>query len=171
VLEDNDIFSNALAGVEIRSGADPLLEGNRVHTQSQSGVLCLDNGRGMLKGNDIWGNAMAGVEVTTGAQPVLGPANRIHDGQRCALQHFWSILLGVCLEERHPVAAGAIFPSFFLCLDSSLSCLLAFLSPDNFIICSPLAIKQNQQRRRLHSHWRRWRHQRQHDRGQRTGGH
>ena len=52
-LEGNDIFGNALAGVEIKTGANPTLRSNRIHDGKGSGVVVHDeNGQGTLEDNE-----------------------------------------------------------------------------------------------------------------------
>ena len=70
-LEDNEIFANASAGVEIREGGNPTLRRNRIHGGKQAGVLVGQNGLGTLEENEIFANAFSGVEVRNGGNPTL----------------------------------------------------------------------------------------------------
>ncbi|MHB9072401.1 MAG: right-handed parallel beta-helix repeat-containing protein [Desulfobaccales bacterium] len=78
-LEDNDIFGNALTGVQI-SGGNPTLRRNRIHDGKAGGVLVNENGLGALEDNDIFGNALSGVQIS-GGNPTLR-RNRIHENQQ-----------------------------------------------------------------------------------------
>ena len=90
-LEDNEIFANAFAGVQIREGSNPMLRRNRIHDGSQAGVFVYQSGLGMLEDNEIFANANAGILITEGGNPVLrrnriaengGHAVRIYNGGR-----------------------------------------------------------------------------------------
>jgi F-box protein 11 len=70
-----------MAGVEIKTGGNPMLRRNRIHDGKQSGVYVHENGVGTLEDNEIFGNAMAGVYIKTGSNPTLR-RNRIHDGKQ-----------------------------------------------------------------------------------------
>jgi parallel beta-helix repeat protein len=79
-IEDNDIFGNAYAGVEISEGGNPTVRYNRIHDGQQTGVIVYQSGLGTIEGNDIFGNAYAGVEIREGSNPTIR-RNRIHDGK------------------------------------------------------------------------------------------
>ena len=76
MLERNEIFSNAGAGIGIGHCGDPTLRDNTVRDNRKSGVVVFEGGHGTLEGNKILGNAFAGVLVSgEGAPTVL--KNRI----------------------------------------------------------------------------------------------
>jgi parallel beta-helix repeat protein len=76
MLERNEIFSNAGAGIGIGHHGDPTLRDNTIRDNRKSGVAVFEGGRGTLEGNKILGNAYAGVLVSgEGAPTVL--KNRI----------------------------------------------------------------------------------------------
>ncbi|MBI3658904.1 right-handed parallel beta-helix repeat-containing protein [Candidatus Acetothermia bacterium] len=80
ILEENDIFTNNYAGVEIREGADPTLRRNRIHSGKGSGIFTHTNGLGTIEENEIFANAEAGVEISHGGNPTL-QRNRIYRGK------------------------------------------------------------------------------------------
>jgi parallel beta-helix repeat protein len=77
-LTECDISNRSLSGVGVYDGADPVLRGNRIHDNNQSGVYVYNNGLGVLEENDIFANGSPGVAVIYGGNPVLHN-NRIHD--------------------------------------------------------------------------------------------
>ena len=77
-LEDNDIFANAFAGVEIKEGGNPTLRRNRIHDGKQSGVHVHENGQGTLEDNEIIANARRGRRDQEGGNPTLR-RNRISE--------------------------------------------------------------------------------------------
>ena len=79
-LEDNDIFENSDADVEISKGGNPSLKRNRIHDGKGDSIQVLDNGQGILEGNDIFGHDSPQVVIQTGGNPTLR-RNRIHDGK------------------------------------------------------------------------------------------
>ena len=66
LLEDNDIFDNAVPGVEIRTRGSLTVRRNRIHDSQSSGVIVCETGQGLLEDNDIFANAYSGVEIKTG---------------------------------------------------------------------------------------------------------
>eukprot|EP00064_Thunnus_orientalis_P021404 superscaffoldBa00006468_g21567 len=93
VIEENEVYSNTLAGVWVTTGSTPVLRKNRIHSGKQVGVYFYDNGHGVLEDNDIYNhmysglleendifrNAQAGVLISTNSHPILRK-NRIFDG-------------------------------------------------------------------------------------------
>ncbi len=71
MLEHNEIFSNAGAGVGIGRHGDPTLRDNTIRDNRKSGVAVFEGGRGTLEGNEILGNAFAGVLVSGEGAPVV----------------------------------------------------------------------------------------------------
>jgi parallel beta-helix repeat protein len=79
-LEDNDVFENRLAGVEIQDdGSNPTLRRNRIRDGKEGGVYVHKSGKGVFEDNEISANKLAGIAVMGGANPILR-RNRIHDG-------------------------------------------------------------------------------------------
>ena len=79
-LEGCDIV-NQKAGVQIESGADPLLLANTIHDIDGVGVGILGSGtKGRLERNDVWGNTGSGLSIEHGADPNV-TSNTIHAGK------------------------------------------------------------------------------------------
>eukprot|EP00741_Cyanophora_paradoxa_P017413 tig00020965_g16822.t1 len=87
VAEGNDVYGNALAGIKICTGADPIVRGNTVHDGKLCGILVFKNGRGTVEGNDVYGNALGGIEIGIGADPIVR-SNMVHDGKQCGILVF-----------------------------------------------------------------------------------
>ena len=83
VLEDNEIFANALSGIAIKEGGNPTVRRNRIHDGKQTGIFVYENGQGVLEDNDIVANALSGIEIKEDGNPTVR-RNRIHDGKRAA---------------------------------------------------------------------------------------
>jgi nitrous oxidase accessory protein NosD len=79
LFEDNDVFSNARAGVAILSGGNPVVRANKIHSGHDSGVLVSEKGRGRIEQNEIYGNSRAGVAILREGAPFV-TRNKIHDG-------------------------------------------------------------------------------------------
>lgn len=60
LLEENDIYSNALAGVWIKTSSNPILRRNKIYNGKEGGVCIFNGGRGILEENDIFNNALTG---------------------------------------------------------------------------------------------------------------
>lgn len=46
LLEDNEIFDNAMAGVWIKTGSDPVLRRNKIHDGQEGGICIFNGGKG-----------------------------------------------------------------------------------------------------------------------------
>jgi len=57
--------------VDIRSGSDPIIQHNQIHSGRRSGVVILDRGKGLIRDNDIFDNAEAGVYILYRGNPVV----------------------------------------------------------------------------------------------------
>lgn len=79
-LEDNDIFNHLYSGVQIRTGSNPVIRGNKIWGGQNGGVLVYNGGLGLLEQNEIFDNAMAGVWIKTDSNPTL-KRNKIFDGR------------------------------------------------------------------------------------------
>ena len=60
LLEENDIYGNALAGVWIKTDSNPVLRRNKIYNGKEGGVCIFNSGRGVLEENDIFNNALTG---------------------------------------------------------------------------------------------------------------
>ena len=63
IIEGNEIHSNALAGVWITTGSQPILRRNRIHSGKQVGIYFYDNGGGVLEENDIYNHCFSGIQI------------------------------------------------------------------------------------------------------------
>ena len=63
LIEGNEIHSNALAGVWITTGSQPILRHNRIHSGKQVGIYFYDNGGGVLEENDIYNHSFSGIQI------------------------------------------------------------------------------------------------------------
>ena len=59
---ENDIYSNALAGVWIKTDSNPTLRRNKIYNGKEGGVCIFNSGRGVLEENDIFNNTLTGKE-------------------------------------------------------------------------------------------------------------
>ena len=48
MIERNEIFDNAMAGVWIKTDSNPLLRGNKIHDGRDGGVCIFSGGKGKL---------------------------------------------------------------------------------------------------------------------------
>lgn len=79
MLENNEIFDNAMAGVWIKTESNPVLRRNKIHDGREGGVCIFNGGKGLLENNDIFRNTLTGVLISTSSFPVLR-GNRIFEG-------------------------------------------------------------------------------------------
>lgn len=91
MIEENEVYSNTLAGVWVTTGSTPVLRRNRIHSgkqvrfalhgkmlcsdfflafnltnlflMCQVGVYFYDNGHGVLEDNDIYNHMYSGVQI------------------------------------------------------------------------------------------------------------
>ncbi|KAG5848070.1 hypothetical protein ANANG_G00094490 [Anguilla anguilla] len=80
LIAENNIHSNAEAGLDIRKGANPIVLCNRIHSGLRSGIVVLGNGKGSIRSNQIYGNKEAGIYILYNGNPVVS-GNRIFQGQ------------------------------------------------------------------------------------------
>ena len=71
VIEDCNIFGNALSGVEIKQGGSPTIWRCQVHDNKQDGVFVNEDGQGVIEDCDIFGNASAGIEIKQRGNPII----------------------------------------------------------------------------------------------------
>jgi parallel beta-helix repeat protein len=80
LFEDNEISDSALsragANVTVRDGANPVFRGNKIHG-GPIGVICYDQGRGVIEGNEIASCSQKGIFVKRDSAPIVR-GNRIH---------------------------------------------------------------------------------------------
>ena len=72
-IEDNEIFGNRLAGIELEDeGTELVITGNTISAGHGSGIFVHDGASGTIEGNLIFGNALGGIEVRDeGTAPVI----------------------------------------------------------------------------------------------------
>lgn len=87
LIENNDIYGNALAGIQIRSGSNPIVRKNRIHHGKHGGIYIHEGGFGLIEDNEIYGNTLAGIWITTGSAPMLRH-NRIHSGKQVGVYFY-----------------------------------------------------------------------------------
>ena len=56
-LEDNDIFANAGAAIEVKGESNPTLRRNRIHDGKASGLFFHTKGQGTCEDNEIFANS------------------------------------------------------------------------------------------------------------------
>ncbi|XP_015776225.1 PREDICTED: F-box only protein 10-like [Acropora digitifera] len=61
LIKENDVFCNAMSGVELRGPGDPYITRNRIQSTDNYGVHILENGRGYVDSNDIYQCNMTGL--------------------------------------------------------------------------------------------------------------
>ncbi|KAJ8271689.1 hypothetical protein COCON_G00105480 [Conger conger] len=84
LIAENNIHSNAEAGLDIRKGANPIILCNRIHSGLRSGIVVLGNGKGSIRSNQIYGNKEAGIYILYNGNPVVS-GNRIFQGQAAGI--------------------------------------------------------------------------------------
>ncbi|KXJ14961.1 F-box only protein 11 [Exaiptasia diaphana] len=71
LYEDCEITNTKLAGVWVRSHANPIMRRNHVHHGRDVGFFIFDQGLGYYEKNDIHHNRIAGLEVRSWANPTV----------------------------------------------------------------------------------------------------
>ena len=89
LLEENDIHSNRIAGIEIKNDANPIIYRCSIHHGSTGGVYVHDKGRGQFIENKIFANTYAGVWITSESHPTLRD-NEIFSGLQGGVYFFGS---------------------------------------------------------------------------------
>lgn len=69
VLEENDIFRNAQAGVLISTQSYPVLRRNRIFDGLAAGVEITNNATATLEFNQIFNNRFGGLCLASGVKP------------------------------------------------------------------------------------------------------
>lgn len=70
ILEENDIFRNAQAGVLISTQSHPILRRNRIFDGLAAGVEITNNATATLEENQIFNNRFGGLCLASGVQPI-----------------------------------------------------------------------------------------------------
>ncbi|HEX7255664.1 MAG TPA: right-handed parallel beta-helix repeat-containing protein [Gaiellaceae bacterium] len=79
LIEDNEIFENATAGLYVSEGASFVARNNQFHDGREAGVVITGGSAGTLEGNEISGSTTVGIAIDAGSTPVVR-RNRISGG-------------------------------------------------------------------------------------------
>ena len=71
VLEENDIFRNAQAGVLVSTQSHPTLRRNRIFDGQAAGIEITNGATATLEGNKIFNNKFGGLCLASGVSPNL----------------------------------------------------------------------------------------------------
>lgn len=71
ILEENDIFRNAQAGVLISTQSIPILRRNRIFDGHAAGVEITNNATATLECNQIFNNRFGGLCLASGVEPIV----------------------------------------------------------------------------------------------------
>ena len=69
ILEENDIFRNAQAGLLISTQSHPTLRRNRIFDGQAAGVEITNNATASLDGNKVFNNKFGGLCLASGVKP------------------------------------------------------------------------------------------------------
>ncbi|MCU0474762.1 MAG: right-handed parallel beta-helix repeat-containing protein [Anaerolineae bacterium] len=87
VIEDCQIYGNALAGIQIRTGGNPTVRRCTLRDGKQTGVFVNDNGAGVIEDCQIYGNAYSGIEIKTGGNPTVRACTITKNGYQAVYAH------------------------------------------------------------------------------------
>ena len=85
LLEDCEIFTNALAGVAVEQNANLALRRCRIHDNRECGVYLWDQGKALLEDCEVFANVLAGVTITEGGI-VRCRRCKIYQGQSAGIE-------------------------------------------------------------------------------------
>jgi F-box protein 11 len=71
ILEENDIFRNAQAGLLISTQSNPTLRRNRIFDGQAAGVEITNNATANLEGNKVFNNKFGGLCLASGVNPIM----------------------------------------------------------------------------------------------------
>ncbi|KAI1302325.1 F-box only protein 11 [Halotydeus destructor] len=110
VLEENEIFRNAQAGVLISTQSHPVLRKNRIFDGHAAGVEITNNATATLELNQIFNNRFGGLCLASGVQPVL-KSNEMFDNHNAVEK---AVNTGQCLYK---ISSYTSFPmhDFYRC--------------------------------------------------------
>ena len=78
ILEENDIFRNAQAGVLVSTQSHPVLRRNRIFDGQAAGIEITNGATATLEGNKIFNNKFGGLCLASGVLPNLkGTVNNL----------------------------------------------------------------------------------------------
>jgi parallel beta-helix repeat protein len=85
-LENNNIDSNTLCGVEVKGeGSDAVLRGNRIYDGKQGGVFICEGASATLQNNTITDNDLSGVQLHGHSTATLS-GNTIKGNGQCKIE-------------------------------------------------------------------------------------
>lgn len=84
LIENNEIYGNGYAGIEIKEGGNPIVRGNKIYYGKQNGILVDENGLGLIEDNKIYGNKCAGIQIMEGGYPTVRK-NKINNNSYYAI--------------------------------------------------------------------------------------
>lgn len=95
ILEENDIFRNAQAGVLISTQSQPILRRNRIFDGLAAGVEITNNATATLEFNQIFNNRFGGLCLASGVQPTTrGTYSLIANASKENIEHASFSFLG-----------------------------------------------------------------------------
>jgi parallel beta-helix repeat protein len=62
-IEQNVIYGNTYAGIEIKNGSKPTIRNNDIKDGKEDGIYVNENGLGSIESNKIYGNKVAGIRI------------------------------------------------------------------------------------------------------------
>lgn len=93
ILEENDIFRNAQAGVLISTQSHPVLRRNRIFDGLAAGVEITNNATATLEYNQIFNNRFGGLCLASGVNPILKGSYHL---KNCITIFFLSLSNNAC---------------------------------------------------------------------------
>lgn len=97
IFDSNDIYSNRIAGFEIKGGANPTVVNCHIHHGLTGGIYVHENGKGQIMRNRIYANNLMGVWVQDSDPTVRD--NEIYDGLQGGL-YLFNEARGLILENN-----------------------------------------------------------------------
>lgn len=92
VLEENDIFRNAQAGVLISTQSHPILRRNRIFDGLAAGVEITNNATATLEDNQIFNNRFGGLCLASGVQPTTRRKSLWNLSFMLSTEHFKALI-------------------------------------------------------------------------------
>ena len=69
VIEDNKIFGNQEAGIDVHSSANPKVKNNYIYDGNKFGIWVHDDGQGLFEDNEVYLNDQIGLKISTRGRP------------------------------------------------------------------------------------------------------
>ena len=103
VLEDNDIYRNAQAGVLISTESNPTLRRNRIFEGRAAGVEITHRATATLESNQLFNNRFGGLCLATDVNPILRE-NKVYNNHDAVEK---AVKKGSCLFK---ISSSTTFP-------------------------------------------------------------